>query len=42
MLRNEFKVAIRFTILTTVLLGILYPLAVTGLTAFRRSIGMES
>jgi K+-transporting ATPase ATPase C chain len=30
MLRNEFKVAIRFTILTTVLLGILYPLAVTA------------
>jgi K+-transporting ATPase c subunit len=31
MLRNEFKVAIRFTILTTVLLGILYPLVVTSL-----------
>ncbi len=30
MLRNELKVAIRFTILTTVLLGILYPLAVTA------------
>lgn len=30
MLRNEFKIAIRFTILTTVLLGILYPLAVTA------------
>src|SRR3984885_10314240 len=30
MLRNEFKVAIRFTILTTLLLGILYPLAVTA------------
>src|ERR1700753_3554492 len=30
MLRNEFKVAIRFTLLTTVLLGILYPLAVTA------------
>ena len=26
MLRNELKIAIRFTILTTVLLGILYPL----------------
>jgi potassium-transporting ATPase KdpC subunit len=31
MLRNEFKIAIRFTLLTTVLLGILYPLAVTGI-----------
>jgi K+-transporting ATPase ATPase C chain len=31
MLRNEFKIAVRFTILTTVVLGILYPLAVTGL-----------
>src|SRR5271163_1373912 len=29
MLRNELKIAIRFTILTTVLLGVLYPLAVT-------------
>jgi K+-transporting ATPase ATPase C chain len=29
MLRNETKIAIRFTLLTTVLLGILYPLAVT-------------
>src|SRR6202012_4356742 len=34
MLRNEFKVAIRFTILTTVLLGILYPLAVTAFGHF--------
>jgi potassium-transporting ATPase KdpC subunit len=31
MLRSEVKIAIRFTLLTTVLLGILYPLAVTGL-----------
>ncbi len=31
MLRNEFKIAIRFTLLTTVVLGILYPLAVTGM-----------
>ena len=31
MLRNELKIAIRFTLLTTVLLGILYPLAVTGI-----------
>jgi K+-transporting ATPase ATPase C chain len=30
MLRKEFKVAIRFTILTTLLLGVLYPLAVTA------------
>jgi K+-transporting ATPase ATPase C chain len=30
MLRNEGKIAIRFTLLTTVVLGILYPLAVTG------------
>jgi potassium-transporting ATPase KdpC subunit len=29
MLRTETKIAIRFTLLTTVLLGILYPLAVT-------------
>jgi len=37
MLRNEFKIAIRFTLLTTVVLGILYPLAVTGIghLAFR-------
>ena len=34
MLRNELKVAIRFTILTTVLLGILYPLAVTAFGQF--------
>jgi K+-transporting ATPase ATPase C chain len=31
MLRSELKIALRFTLLTTVLLGILYPLAVTGL-----------
>jgi len=31
MLRNELKIAIRFTLLTTVLLGILYPLAITAL-----------
>ena len=31
MLRNELKIAIRFTLLTTVLLGILYPLAVTAI-----------
>ncbi len=30
MLRNETKIAIRFTLLTTVLLGVIYPLAVTG------------
>src|SRR5271168_3289007 len=38
MLRNELKIAIRFTVLTTVLLGVLYPLAVTGIgqMAFRR------
>jgi len=37
MLRNELKIAIRFTLLTAVLLGILYPLAVTaiGHLAFR-------
>ena len=29
MLRNEFKIAVRFTILTTVVLGVLYPLGVT-------------
>jgi K+-transporting ATPase ATPase C chain len=34
MLRNELKIAIRFTLLTTVLLGILYPLAVTGIGHF--------
>lgn len=31
MLRNELKIAIRFTLLTTVVLGILYPLAVTAI-----------
>ena len=31
MLRSELKIAIGFTLLTTVLLGVLYPLAVTGL-----------
>lgn len=31
MLRNELKIATRFTLLTTVLLGILYPLAVTAI-----------
>jgi len=31
MLRSELKIAIRFTLLTTVVLGILYPLAVTGI-----------
>jgi K+-transporting ATPase ATPase C chain len=38
MLRSELKIAIRFTLLTTVVLGILYPLAVTGIgqLAFRR------
>jgi K+-transporting ATPase ATPase C chain len=30
MLRNEVKIAIRFTLLTTVMLGVLYPLAVTA------------
>jgi potassium-transporting ATPase KdpC subunit len=34
MLRNELKIAIRFTILTTVLLGVLYPLAVTAFGHF--------
>jgi K+-transporting ATPase ATPase C chain len=34
MLRNELKIAIRFTLLTTVLLGILYPLAVTAFGHF--------
>src|SRR6202161_4752452 len=34
MLRNELKIAIRFTLLTTVLLGILYPLAVTAIGHF--------
>ena len=31
MLRSELKIAIRFTLLTTMLLGILYPLAITAL-----------
>ncbi|HTZ60848.1 MAG TPA: potassium-transporting ATPase subunit KdpC [Acidobacteriaceae bacterium] len=31
MLRNELKIALRFTVLTTVILGILYPLAITGI-----------
>jgi potassium-transporting ATPase KdpC subunit len=37
MLRNELKIAVRFTLLTAVVLGILYPLAVTGIghLAFR-------
>lgn len=30
MLRNELKIALRFTLLTTILLGVLYPLAVTS------------
>ena len=34
MLRNEFKIAIRFTLLTTVMLGVLYPLAVTAFGHF--------
>jgi K+-transporting ATPase ATPase C chain len=34
MLRNEMKIAIRFTLLTAVLLGILYPLAVTAIGQF--------
>ncbi|MDT7817849.1 MAG: K+-transporting ATPase, c chain [Acidobacteriaceae bacterium] len=37
MLRNEFKIAVRFTLITAVVLGIFYPLAVTGIghVAFR-------
>jgi potassium-transporting ATPase KdpC subunit len=31
MLQNELKVAIRFTIVTTIVLGIFYPLVVTGI-----------
>src|ERR1700679_3753347 len=31
MLRNELKIAIRFTLLTAVVLGVFYPLAVTAL-----------
>lgn len=34
MLRNELKIAIRFTLVTAVVLGILYPLAVTGIGHF--------
>jgi potassium-transporting ATPase KdpC subunit len=34
LLRNELKIALRFTILTTVILGILYPLAVTAIGQF--------
>jgi potassium-transporting ATPase KdpC subunit len=34
MLRNELKVALRFTVLTTVILGILYPLAITAIGQF--------
>jgi potassium-transporting ATPase KdpC subunit len=34
MLRNEVKIAIRFTLLTMVVLGILYPLAVTAFGHF--------
>lgn len=34
MLRNELKIAIRFTLLTAVVLGILYPLAVTAIGRF--------
>ncbi len=38
MLRSELRIAVRFTILTTVILGVLYPLAVTGFGhAFMRS-----
>ena len=41
MLRNEFMIAIRFTLVTAVVLGIVYPLAVTGIghVAFRRQAG---
>ncbi|MGC2399171.1 MAG: potassium-transporting ATPase subunit KdpC [Acidobacteriaceae bacterium] len=34
MLRNELKIALRFTLLTSVILGILYPLAVTAIGQF--------
>ena len=34
MMRNQFKIAVRFTLLTAVVLGILYPLAVTGIGHF--------
>lgn len=30
MLRNEFKIALRFTLLTAVILGVLYPLTITA------------
>jgi potassium-transporting ATPase KdpC subunit len=38
MLRNEFMIAVRFTLVTAVVLGIVYPLAVTGIghLAFRQ------
>jgi potassium-transporting ATPase KdpC subunit len=31
MLRNEWKIALRFVLLTTLILGLLYPLAMTGI-----------
>jgi potassium-transporting ATPase KdpC subunit len=31
MLRNEWNIALRFVVLTTLILGLLYPLAVTGI-----------
>lgn len=34
MLRNELRIALRFTLITAVVLGILYPLAVTALGHF--------
>ena len=34
MLRNELKIAIRFTLLTALVLGILYPLVVTAIVRF--------
>jgi K+-transporting ATPase ATPase C chain len=34
MLRNELKIALRFTVLTTIILGILYPLAITAIGQF--------
>jgi potassium-transporting ATPase KdpC subunit len=34
MLRNELKIAIRFTLLTAVVLGIFYPLAITAIGHF--------
>ena len=38
MLRSEASIAVRFTLVTTLVLGVLYPLAVTGIgqLAFRR------